>query len=347
MLFDDGVQDAKQLAERNLFYFIDGILGTEPGFEQLSPVLHKEMCRFLQNPLQKRKLMLVPRDHFKSTLLKGMVLHFLIQPENHNIYFPGMKGTDTCILIGFDAIENAKKFFSVIKGVIEHHKAFKNFWPHVEPMERSRWTQEQITVKRSVNYGEATVEAVSINSPVASRHVDALFLDDIFTFRAMHEPPTAEKTILWHKSIVSVLRKTNHSFIIVAGTPWAQNDVYNDIINNMPDYQLYHRACIENGKPIFPERYSLEDLIQIQQRFEGTGLFELNYMCDHAGGVLSDFKKAWFKRFAFAQALGKIYFEPQPEQATPLSQAVVAAMSGKTFDVEFVAKTLGLDPVSV
>jgi hypothetical protein len=321
----------KRAAEASLFYFIDGILGTEPGFDQLSPNLHAECCEFLQDPLHKRKLMMIPRDHFKSTLLKGQVLHFLIQPKDNNCYFPGKPGEETCMLIGFDALENATKFVGVIQHIIENHKMFKHFWPHIKP--GGRWTQTVFNVQRNVHFGEATLEAVSINSPIASRHVDVFFKDDIFTFKAMIEPPTAEKTLLWHQSSISVFRQNNHSFEIVAGTPWAQNDVYTFIMQKQKYFSIYHRAVVENDQPIFPERYSLDDIEQIRQTFEGTGLFELNYMCDHSGGILSDFKRDWFKSFRFDPSGGVINFEAvAKQQETPLAQAVASAMGGLPSD---------------
>ena len=332
-------QKIKKAAENSLFYFIDGILGTEPGFDQLSPVLHLDCCTFLQNPLKKRKLMMIPRDHFKSTLLKGMVLHFLIQPKDDNCYFPGKLGTETCMLIGFDAMENATKFVSVVQHVIEHHAMFKHFWPHVRP--GARWTQTVFNLERNVHFGEATLEAVSINSPIASRHVDVFFKDDIFTFKAMIEPPTAEKTVLWHQSSISVFRQNNYSFEIVAGTPWAQNDVYTFIMQKQKYFDIYHRAVVENGQPIFPERYTLEDIDQVRQTYEGTGLFELNYMCDHSGGVLSDFKRDWFKGFKFDQSSGMIEFSPPPKPPqSPLAQAVQSAMGGLPTDMDLIQKTL-------
>lgn len=341
MFLNSTEQKIKRAAEHSLFYFISGILGTETGFDQLSPDLHLEACNFLQNPISKRKLMMIPRDHFKSTLLKGMVLHFLIQPEIENIYFPNKKGIDTCMLIGFDAMENATKFVEVIKHVIENHQMFRHFWPHVEP--GARWTQTVFNVQRNVHFGEATLEAVSINSPIASRHVDVFFKDDIFTFRAMMEVPTAEKTILWHKSSISVFRQNNHSYEIIAGTPWSQNDVYTFIMEQQKYIEVYHRACVENGQPIFPERYSLDDITQIQQTLEGTGLFELNYMCDHTNSPHNDFNRKWFKSFQFDQGSGTLTFAgPAPERQSPLSQAVQSAMGGGPFNRDLVMKQLGV-----
>jgi hypothetical protein len=270
-----------------------------------------------------------------------MVLHFLIQPPQDNIYFPGKKGTDTCMLIGFDAMENATKFVEVIKHVIEQHQMFRHFWPHVEP--GARWTQTVFNVQRNVHFGEATLEAVSINSPIASRHVDVFFKDDIFTFRAMMEVPTADKTILWHKSSISVFRQNNHSYEIIAGTPWSQNDVYTFIMEHQPYIDIYHRACIENGQPIFPERYSLSDIVEIQQTLEGTGLFELNYMCDHANSPHNDFNRRWFKTFDFDPAGGIVRFKHQlVEKPSPLAAAVTSAMGGGAFNRELVAKQLGV-----
>lgn len=287
-------------AERSLFYYARAICG----YNWLSPTLHRDMCAFLQSPAKPRKLMLVPRDHVKTTLVKLQISHAMIQPASHNIYFPGVPGTDTRMLIAGETTRNAARHLRNIETMIEKNKLFKTLWPHVKP--GAKWSEHELELERSASYGEPTVEALGTDTAIASRHVDWIFCDDIYTFEAMQSSSVSERINLWFDALEPVLDETENtkSKLTVTGTPWAEKDVYNKILASInegeEEYEVYHRSVIENGQPIWPERFSLERLRRIERRQSERGLWTLNWMCEYGESEFNDFRKSWLREFVLS-----------------------------------------------
>lgn len=333
--------------ENSLFYFARAILGLK-----FFTSFHQSLCNFLQDGTRPRKLALAPRDHGKTMCVKAQVLHMLIQPSDHNIYFPGTSGTECRIVIAGETSEVASRIVRVCKIYIEKNALITKLWPHLRP--GARWTDNAITLERENNFSEPSVEAVGIESALASRHIDALFEEDIFTFRAMLSPTLAQKVTSWHQAAEGIMDEyeNNTSREIVTGTPWSQNDVYRHIIENessdAPDlihetddfandpnlFTVYKRSCIENGTPIWPERFSLARIRRIERRLRGTGLFELNFLCDYEASTLTDFQRSWLRYFDISNGLvivngsvGPDIDVTQTSDTSPLAQALTRQMS--------------------
>ena len=64
------ITEFRQLAEQNLYVFAKAILGRD----YLSPSLHVPVCEFLQNCPPQRKLLLLPREHCKTSLVSHLSL---------------------------------------------------------------------------------------------------------------------------------------------------------------------------------------------------------------------------------------------------------------------------------
>jgi hypothetical protein len=294
-------------AEKSLFYFCRSVLG----LKFLSPILHQEVCQFLSPPpnadiAQKhKKLLMIPRDFAKTTLEKAEILHQLIQPEENNIYFPGIPGTDTRTIIAGETSRNSSRHLRNIETVIEKNSLFQALWPHIKP--GRKWSEHEMEVIRTTNYSEPTVEALGVDTAIASRHVDHIFCDDIFTFAASQSSTLAETCRLWFKSLDAVLDDTENQSarLTVVGTPWALNDIYKEILDinqemtaegMEPEYDVYIRSAIEAGESIWPERFPLEKLKYIEFRLRGTGRWSLNYMCQYEDGEFNDLKVSWLQR---------------------------------------------------
>ena len=285
------------------------------GLKFFTEHFHQHMCQFMQDPSRYRKLILAPRDHGKTMCVKAQILHALIQPADHNIYFPGVRGTELRIVLAGESLSNVSRHLEVIKTYIMKNVWLHTLWPHLKP--GSRWSSNEIVVERDSNYSEPTIEAVGTETALASRHVDWLFEEDLFTFKAMLSATLANRCITWHQAAEGVLDEYENAKAreTVTGTPWSQNDLYNHIISNESDqapdlantdeeirndpslFAVYTRSAIENDKPLWPERFSFARLRRIERRLRGTGLFELNFLCNYKASTLVDFQEGWLRYF--------------------------------------------------
>ena len=85
------IKQFKLKAETSLYVFGVGVIGRD----YLTSHLHMPVCNFLQKCPPFRKMLLMPRDHAKTSLVSHCLPpHILIQRPETNIYFPGMLGTD-------------------------------------------------------------------------------------------------------------------------------------------------------------------------------------------------------------------------------------------------------------
>lgn len=284
-------------AEKSLYYFARAILG----LQWLTPQLHREMCEFMQSPDKPRKLELVPRDHAKTVLVKAQIQHVMIQPAGANIYFPGVAGTDIRMIVAGETTKNAARHLRNIETNLEKNKLFRTLWPHIKP--GSKWSEHELELVRGTNYSEPTVEALGTDTAIASRHVDWIFCDDIYTFEAMQSSSVSERVSLWFDALEPVLDETENTQakLTVTGTAWAERDVYKKIIDSIAageeEYDVFIRAVIENGQPIWPERFPLTRLKRIERRASERGLWFYNWMNAYGESDNSDFRKSWLKEF--------------------------------------------------
>jgi hypothetical protein len=291
----------RKAAEGSLFYFCRAILNLYWFAD-----LHRDMCAFLPAMDKRRKLLLIPRDHGKTTLVKALITHMLIQPQDNNIYFPNVSGTNVRIILAGETTKNASRHLRSIESTVEKNSLLSMLWPHIQP--GNKWSEHEMELVRSTNYSEPTIEALGTDSAIASRHVDAIFEDDIFTFEAAMSPSVAERVRLWDKALEPILDETENSeaINIITGTPWSNLDIYKEKIDNTkasiaeqeePEYEIYLRSAIENHEPIWPQRFSLSRLANIERRLRGTGFWQLNYMCDYTSSELIDLQPHWLQTF--------------------------------------------------
>src|SRR5262245_53756405 len=98
---DEIREGTRRNAKSSLYFFNTAVLG----FDRLQPNPHLELCSFVQRIPRRRKVCLIPRDCYKSTIgSKGLPLWILIQDD-----FCGLPGREHRILLESFSSENAKK----------------------------------------------------------------------------------------------------------------------------------------------------------------------------------------------------------------------------------------------
>ncbi len=278
----------RQLAERSLFFFGKAILKSD----RFSKDLHRPVCDFLTTTPPYRKLVLLPRDHLKSRIVaQCMPIHILLQPKEHNIYFPGRDGADMRILLSNETATNAEHFLRWIMANFESQKMLRAFWPHRcwanSRRDSKKWNEKEMLIPRTEIYPEASIETIGVGGAITSRHYNALIKDDLISIEAANSPLVMYTAIEWHKASRALMDDPDKSLEFIVGTRWAVHDLYQHIEDNDPSVEIYRRAAVEDGKPIFPLMFSMATLERKRKEF-GV-LYPLLYLNSATDPELTDF----------------------------------------------------------
>ncbi len=291
----DKLEDVRQklakLGRSNLFFFVRGILG----YDKLTMTLHRELCSVVEHPAYSKKLIIIPRGMYKTTIANiGRALHRIVQDPNCRI------------IIACNTYNLARTRLRRIKGHIEGNPVFRWLYPEVIPdFGKTTWSADEIVVKRTTNAADPTIRIAGVGTALTGAHCTDFIKDDIVDDKNSRTPELIEQVVEWDATTVPIFDEPESGGMqeIVIGTPWANTDLY-AIKGDDPEYATYMRHALEdaNGKPdftgglpIFPERYPRERLERIRKRVSNDDLFFCQYMCDPHGGENATFKREWLQ----------------------------------------------------
>mgnify|MGYP001605577999 CR=1 FL=1 len=299
-------------AERSLYVFCKGVLG----YKFLSARLHLPVCDWLQRVPPRRKLLLMPREHGKSALVaRGMPVHILVQPRDcaltverdgsphahtascpRNLYFQTEDGCDQRVVLGCASTGRAKSHLRFIMAAFARNKILRALWPHrcwQNPRVQSNlWNAESINIPRNFEHPDPSIVGLGLDSPVAGAHPSVLVKDDLIELRHLRSPSDMQFAKDWHK-LSRALITNPRSLEYTNGTRWSADDLYNEMLND-PTVEPLIRAVIENGEPIWPEKYSLSDIETLKATF-GSHSFSLQFMNSYSAPGMVDFPEGLFR----------------------------------------------------
>jgi hypothetical protein len=310
-------------AEGSLFLFAFGVLG----LTRLTRPLHRPVCQWLQKVPSYRKLYLLPRDHLKTSIARSLAMHIHLQPPERNVYFPGCRvgcppgctalahrhdGANTRILYAGETIVNAQHQLQWIADRWQAIPLLKALWPHRTwdnpRRDAGRWNASEITLPRTQEFPESSIEAIGVGGAVTGRHYDVLIKDDLISIEAANSQTVMQKAIEWHLASRSLFDDPKVDLEFILGTRWAVHDLYSYIQAEDPTVDITIRAAIEDEQPIFPEIFTLDSLHQLRR--EQGSLFQLLYMNDAHAGELVDFPSDELREFRWEGT--DLVFEDSP-----------------------------------
>jgi hypothetical protein len=302
----------RQRSKDSLFFLNKGILG----FKDLTARLHRPMCNFMQltptnSPFENArfKATIIPRNHFKSTNGSiGRCVFFLIHDPQATINL-------------ISAVEdNTIKWLDAIQYIFHNNQMFRWLFRELIPGD-DRFPQESkhaFTVPRDEQLmpePQPSIQATSIVSGQASKHVKHVLLDDPVNEMTMDSPRLVDRAVGLYKLLESTLQDYRESTIDLTATPWGYADVVETALENEVadgDMMLWKLGCYgdfttsidlndykewklpnsertlstndltyygEKEEPIFPERYPRKELERLERKY-GTFLFSCNYLCN-------------------------------------------------------------------
>ena len=289
--------------ERDLHVFSKAIMGRD----YLTKALHLPICNFLQETPPFRKLLLLPRDHAKTSIVAHCLPpHIIIQSAESNIYFPGWNGSEMRILLAGETEGMASRNLRVIQAVWEGNQLFRALWPHVcwqkPKSEAGKWNNTDMIVPRETAWPDSTVRAVGVGGAITGSRPTVLIKDDLVSIEAANSETVMQTAIDWHiasRALMEEYEKDTgmESLEFIIGTRWAVWDLYEYIIQNDPTVETIVRAIIEDENPIWPERFDRPRVEQLQREF--GSMFWLLYMNSAANPELSDFDMDKVRFFEF------------------------------------------------
>lgn len=290
---DEGawVLELKAKAERSLYVFAKAILGRQ----YLTPTLHAPVCQWLTTFPPRRKLLLLPREHAKSTLVsQALPLHMLLQPKEANLYFPGEDGADQRIILACETERRAGDHLRVIRSVLEGNELFRALWPHRcwerPSKDAKKWNDQEVIIPRTSGneWPDPSIRAIGVGGVITGSHPSCLLKDDLISNEAAASPVVMEAAIRWHVASRALINAASALEFII-GTRWANHDLYKHIMETDPSVTHLVRAVIEDGQPIYPEGgFTPTKIAALQDEFPG-GLYSLLYCNDPRDPALADF----------------------------------------------------------
>jgi hypothetical protein len=277
------------LAKNDLYLFAKGVLG----YDRLTRRVHADPCRFLEREgVPHRRLLLMPRDHYKTTIctIADTIRRIVKRPEIR-------------ILIGNESGENACLMLAEIKRHFERNRRFRAMYPYVIPENfgKTIWSKDAILVPREGYAREPTVSAIGTSGAVVSRHFNLLKLDDIIGKEAMESPSVMTKSINWLNQTVSLLEVPKEDEIHMVGTRWSFDDAYQHAMDNMGFETMIRKAVVQGPdgpEPLFPELVDMDFLLKILET--DPEHFATQYANDPLDASTQDFRKEWLIHYRFA-----------------------------------------------
>lgn len=233
------------------------------GYSDITAHTHGALCKFLDTALYIRRMILMPRTHFKTTI--AVITHtirLILNDPNHRI------------LVISDTDENAKLMLGEISNHFKYNDLFQWLFPELIPenFNKARWNSNEITVVRPKKHlKEATVTASGAFGAVESKHFTHIKADDLVTEKHIHSDAEMDKLTKWMGGLEPLLDYDGCSIDWV-GSRKKKGDSYESVLKTYSgdgrvreigpfaelrgEIAVFSRSIVENGKRIFPERVS-------------------------------------------------------------------------------------------
>lgn len=340
---DDPVERLKEIGKRarnDYFFLCQQILG----YKDLRPSPHQEVCDLLEKPGNRKKLLLMPRNSFKSSCVTvGYPIKRII--ENPNIR----------ILISSETQKNAKRFVSEIRAHFEGNQKFKALFGDLKS--DRIWRDDELLVStRTKPLKEATITAASLEKmTVVGQHYDLIILDDPVSQHNVNSQEQIQKTIDHYKLLLSVLEPGDDKQIVVIGTRWSLNDLYGWILDaagpERDQFDVIQKQAIDDeGNLLLPDVLTREFLDSVRKT-QGDYVFNCQYLNRAISSETATFDAKTVRHYEKSPK-GLIYFmtvDPaiSTKEAADFSGVVVNGVdSGHNWYIQE-ALALKLDPAAL
>lgn len=232
-------------------------------------------------------LLMMPRGTFKSS---AITIGYSLQVILHN---PNIR-----VLVDSETFTKAKAFLREIKGHLEGNEKYREVFKSIHgvyPNEGKKkdllWTDSQLVLScRSKPLKEPTFSCGGVDVTKNGMHYDLIIADDLHSEKNVTNKDQIDQVIDHWKLSYSLLDPGKP--MIVIGTRWDYNDLYQHILDNERESFniLIRKAIYPDGTLLFPERLSKKFLDE-QRRKQGSRIFSAQYLNEPVDDDSATFKR--------------------------------------------------------
>ena len=266
------------------------------GYKDFEP-FHQQLLDPKLTSNSKYKLIMIPRNHQKSSAIMAYVLWRIIKNPNLSILYES------------SIYEQARRYLSEMKNIIESEpwKLIFGDW------KGAVWRDSEILInKRKLFQPAPTISTSGIDKTQTGQHYDMIVADDIVDEHNSKTQDMREKVIDRYTQYQSLLRPGGE--LIITGTPWDEEDLYGWLHKDkqakiLSQFEtLRFGAYDEHGQIRFKKKFceTIEEESYPENKgkrsFESLKIqlghykFSCNYLCYPQRGDEAEFKNAWIKR---------------------------------------------------
>lgn len=278
----------KEIAERgrsDYYYCAKHILG----YDRMTDDPHQALCDHIVEPGKRKKLTLMPRNSFKSSVVtEAGTVFFLLNDPNERI------------LIASETQKNAIKYVKAIKGHFEDNRKFKALYGNWVPQSNTWRDDELIVSRRNRVFKEGSVTAGSMEKGVMTgMHYTKIILDDVVSRNNTNSPEQIEKTIEFYKLLNSILDP--EGTIYINGTRWHYLDLYGWIQSEenaeRDRFHIFTRKADDGegttiGTPLMPKVLS-QEFLKEQMDTQGLTIYSHQYRNEAITAEEQTFRPEW------------------------------------------------------
>lgn len=217
---------------------------------------YRRCFEFLLSPA-KRKLLLMPRGTYKSTILCSFVAREIV------------KNPDIRILYASETYAQAKTYLAWVRRQFESNPDIKHTAGDL--VGRSDWRNDTFTVKtrKDLSKKESTLTAAGIDVTKVGMHYDLIIIDDCVSNTNTMTAGQMQKTLNWYRLLIPILEPGGT--IIVCGTRYDEEDLYGEIIKANTELEKIWASTPEDQRR--PEFMPFEIMIE-QAETDGKPNFD-------------------------------------------------------------------------
>ena len=346
---DEQAQLTAKFGREDLFFFAEYIMG----YSGLSREFHGKITEFLKDPRYKRKLILAPRGHLKTTLSTICYSMWRIV-NNPNIRILLCSATSTV----------AESILREIKNHFETNEVFRTLYADIVPpdLNKTVWTQTEIAVKRTTRKREPSILSVGVGGNVVSLHFDLIIKDDVVNDENSASAEQAQKVIDWHAATSPLFDSPAEGEEVILGTRWAYFDLYESLLEEGSGYEPMKMTVWkdkEKTQTVWPEKFTAKAMYEERERAtktRGRAFFTAQYeneIIDEADQIFS-YEKSKDEKFWFDEvpkvAARSLTIDPaisEKQTADSTAFTVRAVDVAGVWYVEHAEKHLGMRPDAI
>ncbi len=248
---------------------------------------HQRLIDIVEDKDHDRISILAPRGHAKSTWL--------------SIIYPIWKivtNRDIKIIIVSDTGDQAEMFLRAIKDELEANERlifeFGAFYEKPKSGSPNVWKACDITVSRPSRAKEPTIVCGGTGKRIVGRRADLIIVDDPLNDENTENERQRRKTLRWFRKTLTPILNPETGRIIVIGTRKHPDDLHAELGANPRYTQRVFRA-IENGEPLWPQKWPLERLERAREEI-GSVVFAQEYQNEPISEETACFRREWIER---------------------------------------------------